>query len=145
MRNIDQEIFDALRVICESRTWQKSVREDFLLDGDTQLLPHEVPFIQISDDGYEAQHLRGRVEVFQRITIEIWGQTTTSVQVNQSKMREWRQDLEQALGAEVNLGIKGALHFQYTGGTGPIRIRDNIYLLALFLEFRYYKPFVGAC
>ena len=150
MTSIDRQIFERLNTVLSDLLvsnggWAKSVREDFILDGDTQVYPHEMPLIQISDEGQNLDHLRGRMDTLQEITIEIWSYSESGGGVTAGEMRDRRAEVEQLLGQNVNLGIPAGLHFRYNGNSGPVRIRDNLYLVALFLEYRFYKPFSGIC
>lgn len=150
MPSIDRQVFENIKAAMEELLvanggWARSVREDFMLDGDTQTYEHEMPMIQITDEGQRLDHLRGRMETFQEITIEIWSQPSNFGGVNIGQMRDWRHEVELKIGEHVKLGIPSGLHFRYIGNSGVSRIRDNIYMTALFLEYQYYKPFTGVC
>jgi hypothetical protein len=148
--SLDRQVFENLQAAMEELLisnggWARAVREDFYLDGDTQTYDHEMPLIQITDEGQRLDHLRGRMETWQEISVEIWSQSANYGGVSSGQMRDWRHEVELKIGEHIRLDIPGGLHMRYLGNSGPVRIRDNIYMTALFLEYQYYKPFTGSC
>lgn len=148
--SIDRQIFENLNTVLSELLisnggWARSVREDFYLDGDSQVFDHEMPLIQITDEGQRLQHLRGRMEAWQEITVELWAQPTSSGGVTVGQMRDWRHEIERKIGDNVQLAIQQGLQMEYLGNIGPVRIRDNLHMTALFLEYHFYKPYTGLC
>lgn len=142
---IDAQILDAMQTTLQALTWAKKVESENIIIGISETQDHEIPLIQIYDNGQTFRHEKGRVRVTWEIIVELVLKTSSAGTVNMRTLMDRRQEIEQAIGANVNLGIPGVINVLYSRNTPDIHIARPFYMTELVFQVDYYKRYVSDC
>lgn len=143
--NIDSLILDKLEESLETISWVKKVEsENIITVFDSE--DFQIPYIQIIGNGQNFQHERnGRIKVKWSIIVELVLKEKRAGTFNQRDLLNKRQDVEQAIGANVNLGINEVINVLYLSNLDDIGLVKPFYVTQLELSVEYYKPYSGFC
>ena len=141
----DSSILDALETQLKTISWAKVVETENIRLGFSELGEHEVPFIQIYDNGQVFEHQRGEILTRWQIAVELVLRSASENQVNMRTLLDKRQDIEQNIGSKVNLGIPGVINVLYLSNTPDIQIVKPFYVTTLLFEIVYRKRYVSDC
>lgn len=142
---IDRDILDAFQTTLEALPWAIKVESENIIIGISDTQDHEVPLVQIYDNGQTFTHEKGRVRVRWEIIVELILRSSSTNTVNMRDLLDKRQDIEQAIGANVNLGIPGVFNVLYIQNTPDIHLARPFYMTELTFAVDYWKPYVGNC
>jgi hypothetical protein len=142
---IDAQILDAFHVTFAALPWVKKVESENIIIGISETQDHELPLVQVYDNGQTFTHEKGRVRVTWEIIVELVLRSSSSTTVNMRTLMNRRQDLEQAMGENVNLGIPGVIAVKYTRNTPDIHVVRPFYMTELVFQVDYYKRYVSDC
>lgn len=145
MAGIDSEILDALESTLTALPWVKKVNTEEIILGFSESEEHEVPLIQVYGLGQRIEMERSRIKTYWTIVVELVLRSSYSNSVNMRTLLDYRQEIEQAIGGNANLGIPGVIHVAYTGNSDDIRLAKPFYVTELEFEVQYYKPYTGFC
>lgn len=106
---------------------------------------HELPAVQIWDNGQQVTHERGRVQKSWNLSLELIMKSDVSGLVDQKMLFELRRDLEQALWAQPNLGIPGVIHMVYTGNISDLHLLEPFYIARIDFAVLFYDNLTGSC
>lgn len=106
---------------------------------------HELPAVQIWDNGQIVTHERGRVRKDWQLSLEIVMKSDIGGEVNQKTLFELRRTMEQALWAVPNLGIPGVIHLIYTGNISDLHLLEPFYIARIDFAVAYYDNLTGSC
>lgn len=143
--NIDSLILERLKEQLETLTWVKQVEyEDIITVFDSE--DFRTPYIQVFGNGQNITHERnGRVKVRWSVIVELVLKEKRTGVVNQADLLNKRQEVEQAIGANVKLGIDEVINVLYLSNLDDIGLVKPYYVTQLELSVEYYKPYAGFC
>jgi len=141
----DSEILDALETQLKTLSWVKVVETENIRLGFSELGEHEVPYIQVYDNGQVFEHQRGEILTRWQVAVELVLRSSSENLVNMRTLLDKRQDVEQCIGSKVNLGIAGVINVLYLSNTPDIQIVKPFYVSTLLFEVVYRKRYVADC
>lgn len=106
---------------------------------------HELPAVQLWDNGQAPTHERGRILVDWSMSLELIMKSTTQGEVNQKDLFELRRKIQLALWENPNLGIPGVVHLIYTGNVTDLHLLEPFYIARIDFLVRYYDNLTGSC
>jgi hypothetical protein len=106
---------------------------------------HELPAVQIWDNGQIIAHERGRVRKDWTLSLELIMKSDIAGVVDQKGLFELRRTIEQALWAQPNLGIPGVVHLIYTGNISDLHLLEPYYIARIDFTVQYYDNLTGSC
>jgi hypothetical protein len=142
---IDAQILDAFQTTLESLPWGPKVESENIIIGLSDTQDHEHPLIQIYDNGQSFTHEKGRIRVRWEIIVELVLRSSSTTTINMRTLLNRRQEIEQAIGENVNLGISGVFNVLYLQNTPDIHLARPFYMTELTFVVDYYKPYVSNC
>jgi hypothetical protein len=145
MSGIDSAILDALETTLKTLPWVKKVNTEEIILGFSETEQHEVPLIQVYGLGQRIEMERSRIKTYWTIVVELVLRSSYSNSVNMRTLLDYRQEIEQVIGGNANLGVPGVIHVAYTGNSDDIRLAKPFYVTELEFEVQYYKPYTGFC
>jgi hypothetical protein len=139
---IEKDIFSKLKDLLSTLSWVNTVEYENIrmYPGDFQ--DHEIPCIQFFDGGQALEHAHSRMKVAWAIHIELVLKQTAAGTVNKGDLLDKRQEIEQLIGSNVDLGISGMIHFRYTSNITDLHSIAPYYYTRMDFEALYYKPYV---
>lgn len=141
----DSDILDAIETQLMSLSWVKKIQTEEILLSFSELQEHEVPMIQVYDNGQVFEHQRGELLTRWQVAVEVVLRSSSENTVNMRTLLDRRQDVEQCLGAKVNLGIAGVINVLYLSNTPDIQVVKPFYVTTLIFEVVYRKRYVADC
>lgn len=141
----DSQILDAMETQLKSLPWVKVVETENIKLGFSELGDHELPYIQVYDNGQVFEHQRGEILTRWQVAVELVLRSSSLDVVNMRTLLDKRQDVEQCIGAKVNLGIAGVINVLYLSNTPDIQVVKPFYVTTLLFEVVYRKRYVSDC
>lgn len=143
--NIDSAILDAIENSLKTISWAKQVEtEDIKVAFDAD--DFEVPLIQVFGNGQLNQIERnGRNKVRWSIIVELVLKEDRNNTYNQRDLLNKRQEIEQAIGANVRLGIPEVINVLYLSNADDIGLVRPYFVTQLEFSVEYYKQYTGFC
>jgi len=106
---------------------------------------HELPAVQIWDNGMLITHQRGRVLKDWNLSLELIMKSDVTGEVDQKALFELRRTVELALWARPNLGIPGVVHMVYTGNITDLHLLQPYYIARIDFTVQFYDNLTGSC
>lgn len=141
----DSSILDALENTVKTLSWVKKVESENIRLEFTDIHDHEIPYIQIYDNGQKITHQMGQVLVNWQIAVELALKSSSTGTVNMRTLLDKRQEIEQVIGANVNLGIPGVINVTYMENTPDLNLVRPFYTTTLLFNVQYRKKYVSEC
>ena len=143
--NIDSAILDAIETSLKTIPWAKQVEsEDIRVSFETD--DFQIPYIQVFGNGQINQIERnGRNRVKWSIIVELILKEDRNNSYNQRDLLNKRQDIEQAIGANVRLGIPEVINVLYLSNADDIGLVRPYFVTQLEFSVEYYKQYAGFC
>lgn len=140
--SIEGKIFEALATLLTTLSWVRTVEYENLRVLPTEWRDFELPSLQFFDNRAIVSHARGDVDVQWSISIELTLKSTADAAYTQLDLFDKKQDVENLIGANVDLGIAGMKHLRFDGWETDAT--DGTYLICrLDFSALYKKPFTG--
>lgn len=150
--SIQKKVFENLKTILETEiSWANYVEYERIRLLTSEFNLHELPAIQIFDNGESATNLQALTENVLSISIEIVMTRSSTELVDQGLLLDRKLEVKRAVGKDPRLGIistpsEGAFkHIQYVGGVTDLHSLDPHYLARLDFEALFTEPFVREC
>lgn len=141
----DSAILDALENTVKGIAWVKKVESENIRLEFSEVHDHEIPYVQIYDNGQTFTHQRGEVLVSWQVAVELALKSSSESVVNMRTLLDKRQEIEQAIGANVNLGIPGVINVTYLQNTPDLNLVRPYYTTTLLFNVQYRKKYVSEC
>ena len=141
----DSDILDAIEARLKTLTWAKVVESENIKLEFSEVQDHEIPYIQICDNGQKMIHQRGEILVNWQIAVELALKSSSENIVNMRTLLDKRQEIEQVIGAVPNLGIPGVIHVTYLQNTPVLNLIKPFYTTILLFNVQYRKKYVSEC
>jgi len=142
---IESDIIDKIVDICLAVPGINYVSFDKIKLATGDFAAHEIPAIQIWDNGQAIFHERGRVKVEWNISLELIMKSDFSGVVDQKALMALRRTIALALWAKPNLGIPGVIHLVYTGNTSDLHLLEPFYVARIDFAVMFYDNLTGSC
>lgn len=142
---IDRDIFEALELKLKTLSWVKLVNWKKIRITSSDFRENEVPCIQFYDAGQTITHEHARLNVQWNIAIEIILKSKADGSIDMADLLDKRQEVEQKIGSQPNLGVDGVVHFLYLGNEPDLFTISPFYYTRLDFQAMYYKPYVRDC
>jgi hypothetical protein len=142
---IESDILSALKTTLEGLSWVKTVEYERIRLNFSDFGGHEVPAIQLIDGGQVHLHQNRRLETTWTILIEVVMKSTSFDLVDQGVLLDRRAEVEQLIGANVDLDVPGMIHMRYVGNVTDIHMVDPYFYSQLTFEAVFHKDYTGAC
>lgn len=144
--SIESDISDKIVSIIENDvTGINYVSFDKIKLATSDFEPHEMPAVQIWDNGQAPQHQRGRILVDWSLSLELIMRTEITGEVDQKGLFEKRREIQLALWNRPNLDIPGVTHLIYTGNITDLHLLQPNYIARIDFIVQYYDDLTGAC
>lgn len=143
--SVESSIVDAIVAAVSAVPGIAYVSFDKIKLSTNDFSPHELPAIQIWDNGMTVQHERGRALKDWSLSLEIIMRSEITGAVDQKALFEKRRTVEQALWLQPNLGIPGVVHLIYTGNTSDLHLLEPFYIARIDFVVRFYDSLTGTC
>src|SRR5210317_1758155 len=127
--SIESDISDKIVSIIENDvTGINYVSFDKIKLAISDFEPHELPAVQIWDNGQAPQHQRGRILVDWSLSLELIMRSEITGEVDQKGLFEKRREIQLALWDRPNLNIPGVTHLIYTGNITDLHLLQPNYI-----------------
>lgn len=142
--SIEGRIFEQLATILDTLSWVETVEYERPRIVASDWREDELPAIQFFDNRAAVTHARGDVNVEWGLSIELIMKQTELADVNQIIFLDKKQEIEDLIGAHVNLDILdlGMIHMRYDGWETDVTEKPY-YVCRLDFTAMYIKPFTG--
>ena len=143
--NIDSAILDAFEASLKTIPWAKQVEtENIKVSFEAE--EFDIPLIQAYGNGQQITVERnGRVRVNWSIIVELVLKEDRNNSYNQRDLLNKREDIEQAIGANVRLGIPEVINVLYLNNIDDIGIVRPFFVTQLEFNVQYHKQYAGFC
>lgn len=140
--SIEGKIFEALAVVLDAITWVKTVeyQRPRLVASDWR--EPELPAVQFFDNRASVTHQRGDIMVEWSLSIELILKSTELEVATQSVLFDRKKEIEDAIAANVDLGIPGMQHLRFDGWETDTT-EEPYFVCRLDFTALYKKPFTG--
>lgn len=140
--SIEGKIFEALAAVLTALSWVKSVEYERprIVAGDW--LEHELPAVQFFDNRAQVTHAKGDIYVQWALSIEMILKATATNAASQTVLFDRKKEIEDAIGANVDLGIPGMQHLRFDGWETDTT-EEPYFVCRLDFTALYKKPFTG--
>lgn len=145
MTGIDSTIMTTLEAKLATLSWVKLVTWKRIRLANSDFRDYEIPLIQFYDAGQQIAHEAARLQVTWNISVELVLKSYADGAVDMEDLLEKRQEVEQKIGEQPNLGIAGLLHFRYIGNEPDTFTILPYYYTRMDFQAIYYKPYKGNC
>jgi hypothetical protein len=142
---IESDIIDKIVEICLAVPGINYVSFDKIKLATGDFAAHEIPAIQIWDNGQGITHERGRARIEWNISLELIMKSDFSGVVDQKALMELRRTIALALWAEPNLGIPGVIHLVYSSNTSDLHLLEPFYVARIDFAVMFYDNLTGSC
>ena len=144
--SIESDIVDAIVAIVDTNVASVNyVSFDKIKLATSDFAAHELPAVQIWDNGMLIAHERGRVRKDWNLSLELIMKSEVTGEVNQKALFELRREVELALWAQPNLGIPGVIHLIYTGNISDLHLLEPFYIARIDFTVQFYDNLTGSC
>ena len=144
--SIESDIVNAIVVIVDNDvTAINYVSFDKIKLATSDFAAHELPAVQIWDNGMIVTHQRGRVLKDWNLSLELIMKSDVTGEVDQKALFELRRTVELALWARPNLGIPGVVHMVYTGNITDLHLLQPYYIARIDFTVQFYDNLTGSC
>lgn len=143
--SVESDIVDKIVQIVETIPGINYVSFDKIKLATGDFLPHELPAVQLWDNGQSPTHERGRIRVDWNLSLEIIMKSDIAGEVDQKGLFELRRTIQLALWEKPNLGIPGVIHLIYTGNTSDLHLLEPYYIARIDFAVQYYDSLTGTC
>lgn len=143
--SIESDIVDALVAKISAVPGIKTVKFDEIKIAFEEFQEHELPAVQIWDNGQIGKHQQRRLLVDWSISIELIMKSEIEGTVIQKDLFEKRREIQLAVFADPQLGVQGMTHLFYTGTVSDLHLLKPFYIARLDIVAQYYDALVGDC
>lgn len=144
--SIESDIVNAIVVIVDNDVAAINyVSFDKIKLATSDFAAHELPAVQIWDNGMLITHQRGRVLKDWNLSLELIMKSDVTGEVDQKALFELRRTVELALWARPNLGIPGVVHMVYTGNITDLHLLQPYYIARIDFTVQFYDNLTGSC
>jgi hypothetical protein len=144
--SIESDIVDKIVAIVQADISEVNyVSFDKIKLATDDFLPHELPAVQLWDNGQVITHERGRIRVEWNLSLELIMKSEFTGAVDQKGLFELRRKIQLALWAQPNLGIPRVIHMVYTSNTSDLHLLEPFYIARLDFAVMYYDNLTGSC
>ena len=144
--SIETDIVDKIvDIITNDVTGINYVSFDKIKLSTSDFEPHEMPAVQIWDNGQAPLHERGRIKVDWNLSLELIMRSEITGEVDQKGLFEKRREIQLALWNNPNLGIPGVIHLIYTGNITDLHLLQPNYIARIDFVVQYYDELVSTC
>lgn len=141
---IETRILSALAtLLTNGLPWVKTVQHDSVYYSPEQIRDHELPMVQFFDNKAAVTHERPQIRPEWSISVElILKSTAEQGKVSQFDLFDKKDDIENLIGQNVNLGIQGVQHIRYDGWETDITSAP-VHICRLDFTVLYRKAYTG--
>jgi len=143
--SIESDIVDRVVAVTTAVAGVNYVSFDRIKLAISDFGAHELPAVQIWDNGQTIVHERGRVKKDWNLSLELIMKSDIAGVVDQKGLFELRRTIEQALWLQPNLGIPGVVHLIYTGNISDLHLLEPYYISRIDFSVQYYDNLTGSC
>jgi len=143
--SIESDIIDKIVQIVDAVPAINYISFDKIKLATSDFQTHELPAVQIWDNGQTIAHERGRVQKGWNLSLELIMKSDIVGEVDQKMLFELRRTIEQALWAQPNLGIPGVIHLIYTGNISDLHLLEPFYIARIDFTVQFYDNLTGSC
>lgn len=143
--SIESDIVDKIVTVVAAVPGINYISFDKIRLATGDFLAHELPAVQVWDNGQLIVHERGRVRKDWALSLELIMKSEVTGSVDQKLLFELRRTIEQALWLVPNLGIPGVVHLIYTGNISDLHLLEPFYIARIDFTIQYYDSLTGSC
>jgi len=144
--SIESDIVDKIvSIVTNDVTGINYVSFDRIKLAISEFEPHEIPAVQIWDNGQAIKHERGRILVNWNLSLELIMRSEITGEVDQKGLFEKRREIQLALWDRPNLDIPGVVHLIYTGNISDLHLLQPNYIARIDFAVQYYDQLTSAC
>jgi len=143
--SIESDIIDAIIAAVDTVVEIKYISFDKIRIAINEFQPHELPAIQIWDNGQIPTHERGRVRKDWNLSLELIMKSEITGEVDQKGLFELRRKVEQALWAVPNLNVPGVIHLIYNSNISDLHLLEPYYIARIDFTVQYYDSLTSSC
>lgn len=143
--SIESDIVDGIVAAVTAVPGINYVSFDKIKLATSDFAAHELPAVQVWDNGMLIAHERGRAKKDWNLSLELIMKSDVSGVVDQKGLFELRRTLELALWAQPNLGIPGVIHLIYTGNISDLHLLEPFYIARIDFTVQFYDSLTGSC
>ena len=152
MASMESDIFTNLKTRLEELTFLNLVEFENIRLQTTDFREHELPAIQMYDNGQSVRHEQGRVVKLWDIVLEMIMKSTSTDVVTQGTVLDRKHDVERKIGAYVQLDLGSApasqgtmSHIKYVSAITDLHLLQPLFLVTFNYQVEMRTPFVNEC
>ena len=142
---MESDIVDKIVQIVTAVPGVNYISFDKIRLATADFMAHELPAVQVWDNGQLITHERGRVRKDWNLSLELIMKSEVTGAVDQKALFALRRTIELALWATPNLGIPGVIHLIYTGNISDLHLLEPFYIARIDFTVSYYDSLTGSC
>lgn len=140
-----RDIMEGLQTIFTGIAWVKFVEFQKIRITAADFREHEIPVIQYMATSTTGTSEQGRIRAKMNVTVEVILKQQTSGAVDILDLYDKMEDVEQAIGANLNLNIPGVISITFGNSRPDIHIIEPFYIGELNFVVEFYKVYTGSC
>lgn len=142
---VRSQIFDAFCAKLEAIPWVNTVAWDKVRIVASDIQAHEVPLIQVYALRGQSIHVGQKIQCNLQIFVELVLRQSDNQAVDQKQLFDYLEDIEQAIGANPNLGVPGMVHVKLLGDEIDLHTIDPFFYGRIAFEAIYHKNYSNNC
>jgi len=149
--SIENKILAAMKTIIEELAFLKYVEYERIRTNLSDFQPHEMPGVQIYDNGESYRHQRSLVETNWDIIVEYFQVANPDGSHNAAELYDRKYDIERKIGDNLKLGIPAVaedgsmIEVQYIDSVTNLFMVNGISVAQLRFRPLFNKPYSGIC
>lgn len=143
---IDREIREALATVLDTLAWARKVEPYKIRLGFSEMMEHEVPYIQIYGLGQDYEPTRTEVLTRWQLAVDLVLRQGSDGLIDQRDLDDKRQEILEVVGADPKLGLNsGLIQITPLNATDDLYTFDPFFVTTITFEALFRKPFVRQC
>jgi hypothetical protein len=152
MASMESDIFTNLKTRLEELSFLNLVEFERIRLQASDFRDHELPGIQMYDNGQDIRHEQGRVVKLWNIVLEMVMKSTSTDVVNQGTVLDRKELVERKIGSNVQLDLgsspasQGTMsHIKYVSAITDLHLLQPLFLVTFNYQIEFRSPFVDEC
>jgi len=149
--SIEKKILAAFETLIGSLTFVKTVNYKRIRINLADFEPHEIPGVQIYDNGQVFEHNLPNIDGGWSIIVELFQKTNPDSSHDVDLLLDRKFEIETKIGNNNRLGITPVAtdgqvkHVKYVGATTNLYMLDGMSVAFLEFQVLFRKPYVSVC
>jgi hypothetical protein len=151
MASMENKILAGFKSVLEELAFLNYVEYERIRSNLSEFQPHEMPGVQIFDDGELYRHQRLLVETQWSVIVELFQAANPDGSHNAALLYDRKYEIERKIGENLKLNIPAVaddgslIEVQYVDSTTNLFMVNGISIAQLRFKPLFLKPYSGVC